>query len=77
MKLPALVLLLTACAGANQVWDLAPGVTLVRGAVNGVLLRAGGEVLTIYGDPRPNPPRADRVLFADQRRDIVWAGSRW
>jgi glyoxylase-like metal-dependent hydrolase (beta-lactamase superfamily II) len=42
--------------------------------VNGVLIQRNGETLAIYGDPRPNPARARRVLFTHYRRDVVWAG---
>lgn len=52
---------------------LAPSVELVRGPVNGVLLRGGGKTLAVYGDPRP-AARAEQVLFTHNRRDVVWAG---
>ncbi|HWQ53520.1 MAG TPA: MBL fold metallo-hydrolase [Bryobacteraceae bacterium] len=71
------VLLAAAAAGAARPpVEIAPGVTVVEGAVNGVLIRAGGKVLAVCGDSRPEPPRADRVLFADHRRDTAWAGER-
>jgi glyoxylase-like metal-dependent hydrolase (beta-lactamase superfamily II) len=52
---------------------LAQGVEVVRGPVNGVLLRRGTKTLAIYGDPRPGA-RAEQVLFTHNRRDVVWAG---
>ena len=55
---------------------LTPGVSVVRGPVNGVLIRRHGETLAIYGDPSPNPVQARLVLFTHHRRDVVWAGRR-
>jgi hypothetical protein len=49
-------------------------VSVVRGPVNGVLIQRNGEALAIYGDPRPEPGKARRVLFTHHRRDVVWAG---
>ena len=53
---------------------LTPSVEVIEGPVNGVLVHRRGRTLAIYGDPRPHPPRAARVLFADHRRDVAWAG---
>lgn len=49
-------------------------VSVVRGPVNGVLIQRGRAVLAIYGDPRPDPANAQKVLFTHCRRDVVWAG---
>lgn len=68
--------LLAVCAGAAQsagVEQLANGLSLVRGPVNGARLEAGGKSLAFYGDPRENPPGADKVLFTHVRRDVAWA----
>jgi len=61
-------------AASVPVEKLAPGVSVVRGPVNGVLFERNGETLAIYGDPRPRPARAKTVLFTHHRRDVVWAG---
>ncbi len=54
--------------------QLAPGVELVNGPVNGVLIEREGKRLAIYGDSRRNPPPVEQVLFTHHRRDAVWAG---
>jgi glyoxylase-like metal-dependent hydrolase (beta-lactamase superfamily II) len=51
-------------------------VSVLHGAVNGVLIQHNGERLAIYGDPRPEPAKVRRVLFTHHRRDVVWAGRR-
>src|SRR6266545_138149 len=38
--------------------QIATGISVVRGPVNGVLIERNGETLAIYGDPRPEPVRA-------------------
>lgn len=55
---------------------LSASVSVVRGPVNGVLIQHHGAVLAIYGDPRPDPGKAQQVLFTHHRRDVVWAGRR-
>jgi glyoxylase-like metal-dependent hydrolase (beta-lactamase superfamily II) len=61
---------------AIHVEAVAPGVSVVHGAVNGVLIRRSGEVLAIYGDPRPKPASVREVLFTHHRRDVAWAGQQ-
>ncbi len=72
------LLLLAACgrpADAPEI-QLTPGVTVLRGAVNGVLIQRSGKQLAVYGDPRPEPAQAEHVLFTHHRRDVGWAGRR-
>ncbi|HXP59156.1 MAG TPA: MBL fold metallo-hydrolase [Dongiaceae bacterium] len=67
---------LAGSAGATDssgVEALAPGLSLIRGPVNGVRLEVAGKSLAIYGDPREKPPGADRVLLTHARRDVAWA----
>ncbi|MHB8864769.1 MAG: MBL fold metallo-hydrolase [Pirellulaceae bacterium] len=54
--------------------EIAKGLLVVHGAVNGVLLQRDGKTLAVYGDPRENPEPVDTVLFTHHRRDVVWAG---
>jgi glyoxylase-like metal-dependent hydrolase (beta-lactamase superfamily II) len=61
-------------AAASPPETLTPSATVIRGPVNGVLIHRGGKTLAVYGDPRPNPPAAERVLFTHSRRDVAWAG---
>lgn len=53
---------------------IVPNVTVVRGAVNGVLIVRDGKTLAVYGDPRPDAGIAEMVLFTHHRRDVAWAG---
>jgi glyoxylase-like metal-dependent hydrolase (beta-lactamase superfamily II) len=58
-----------------DVEQIASGVSLIHGPVNGVLIDRHGETLAVYGDPREVPAAAVRtVLFTHHRRDVVWAG---
>ena len=61
-------------AAAYPSEPLTPHATVIRGAVNGVRIRQNGKTLAVYGDPRPNPPSVEKVLFTHSRRDVVWAG---
>jgi glyoxylase-like metal-dependent hydrolase (beta-lactamase superfamily II) len=62
-------------ATSGAVIPITPSVSLVRGPVNGVLLRRHGRTLAVYGDPRKQAVLADKVLFTHHRRDVVWAGA--
>ena len=53
---------------------LAPGVELVQGPVNGLLITRNGKTLAVYGDPGLRQHAAGMVLFTHHRRDVVWAG---
>lgn len=61
-------------ADAPRVEEIATGLKVVRGAVNGALLERSGKTLAIYGDPRENPQPVDTLLLTHHRRDVVWAG---
>src|SRR5579883_959801 len=65
---------LSIAAMAAPADHVAPGVTFVPGAVNGVLVERKDGTIAIYGDPRPRPARVRSVLFTHHRRDVVWAG---
>lgn len=73
--LAVLVLPIAQAADRISVERIAPAVSVVHGAVNGVLITAGGKTLAIYGDPREHPVRAEKVLFTHHRRDVAWAGA--
>jgi glyoxylase-like metal-dependent hydrolase (beta-lactamase superfamily II) len=60
-------------AETNSVENVAPGLSVIHGPVNGVRLESNGKMLAIYGDPRHDSPPVDRVLLTDSRRDVVWA----
>lgn len=59
---------------ASAPFELSPHVTIVRGAVNGVLIEKDGHRLVVYGDPERCWGSADMVLLTHGRRDVVWAG---
>jgi glyoxylase-like metal-dependent hydrolase (beta-lactamase superfamily II) len=61
-------------AATYPVKSFGSDVSVVLGPVNGVLIRQGGKTLAIYGDPREAPGKAEKVLFTEGRRDVVWAG---
>lgn len=63
-------------ADAPIVESIAENLTVVRGPVNGARLQSNGKTLAIYGDPRENPPTADRVLLTHYRRDVAWAARK-
>lgn len=58
-----------------QLQRISKDLLVIRGAVNTSLLTKDGAVLAIGGDPRPDPPSVERVLFTHHRRDVVWAGA--
>ncbi len=60
-------------ADAIRVENVGTNLSVLRGAVNGARLEVKGKTLAIYGDPRENPPGADRVLLTHVRRDVAWA----
>jgi glyoxylase-like metal-dependent hydrolase (beta-lactamase superfamily II) len=77
LKASLLLALFTLPSRASEqppVEHLGGGLTVVRGAVNGVLIERGGKRLAVYGDPRDRPAAVDTVLFTHHRRDVVWAG---
>jgi glyoxylase-like metal-dependent hydrolase (beta-lactamase superfamily II) len=55
---------------------IAPGIRVIRGDSNGVLIDSGGKTLAVYGDPRERGERAEVVLLTHHRRDVVWAAER-
>jgi glyoxylase-like metal-dependent hydrolase (beta-lactamase superfamily II) len=57
-----------------QLQRVSENLLVIRGTVNTGLLTREGAVLAIGGDPRPEPPSAERVLLTHHRRDAVWAG---
>ncbi len=73
IRCTVVAVLLLPAAERYPVERLAPSVDVVRGPVNGLLLRRGEKTIAIYGDPRPGA-RAEQVLFTHNRRDVVWAG---
>ena len=59
---------------ANAAERIAPGVTVVGGPVNGVLLGSAPKIIAIYGDAGMGGGRYEKVLFTHYRRDVVWSG---
>jgi len=74
--LTAGLLLKPSAAQPYRIEKVTAGTAVIHGPVNGVLIQRNGDMLAIYGDPRPKPAKASRVLFTHHRRDVVWAGRR-
>ena len=53
---------------------LSPHLTVSEGSVSGAFLERDGKRLVVYGDPRPDAPAAELVLFTHHRRDLVEVG---
>ena len=69
-----MVLLSVLFTGCSHSVRLSPGLSLVPGAVNGVVVNKEGKKLVIYGDPCNRIKRSDMILFTHFRRDVIWAG---
>ncbi|NLH74965.1 MAG: MBL fold metallo-hydrolase [Verrucomicrobia bacterium] len=74
MKTAAAVLSLVFVLGLSAyAEDIASGVSLHPGPVNGVLVERQGKALAIYGLPTNSARTVDMVLLTHARRDVVWA----
>ncbi len=73
--LPFLLATPFACAAQPVTTEkITTSVSVVHGAVNGVLITRNGKMLAIYGDPREKSAASEKVLFTHHRRDVAWAG---
>ncbi|MHC4434796.1 MAG: MBL fold metallo-hydrolase, partial [Planctomycetota bacterium] len=70
------ILALAGMPSAGEIQELTPHVSLCRDSVNGVFIESQDHILVIYGDPAGMLERAEKVLFTDSRRDLVWAGRK-
>ena len=70
------ILALAGISSAGEIQELTPHVSLCRDAANGVFIESQGQILVIYGDPAGMLENAEKLLFTDSRRDLVWAGRR-
>ena len=68
--LAAVVLLLLVSCGQDP-GRVAPGVTFLPGAVNGVLVEQDGRRILIYGDPSGELGPVDDLLLTHHRRDAL------
>ena len=64
--------LIHGCSGPTS--KISPNLSLIRGDINGAVIKAGRNRLVVYGDPTDHLSSADMVLFTHARRDVVWAG---
>jgi len=67
---------LTGESHANERVQLSDHVSLIGGAVNGVVVEKDNARLLVYGDPAGTIEKAEMVLFTHSRRDVVWAGRK-
>jgi len=65
-------LLIQACSSPTS--EISPNLTLIRGDINGAIIKSGRNHLVVYGDPANDLSGADMVLFTHARRDVIWAG---
>ncbi len=49
-----------------------PNVAIEPGAVNSVLISAGGKTIAVYGIPVDKHQHCEHVLLTHHRRDVVW-----
>jgi glyoxylase-like metal-dependent hydrolase (beta-lactamase superfamily II) len=54
--------------------EISPNLTLIRGDINGAIIKSGRKRLVVYGDPAHAVSGAEIVLFTHARRDVIWAG---
>ncbi len=67
-------ILMHGCSGPTS--EISPHLSLIRGDINGAIIKSGRQRLVVYGDPAQVLPGAEMVLFTHARRDAVWAGKR-
>ena len=65
-------ILIHACSGPTT--EISPNLELIRGDINGAIIKSGRNRLVVYGDPSDVLSQADMVLFTHARRDVIWAG---
>jgi len=68
----SIYILIYGCSGPT--YDISPNFELIRGDINGAIIKSGRNRLVVYGDPSNVLSQADMVLFTHARRDVVWAG---
>ena len=68
----AIYILINGCSSPTS--EISPNLTLIRGDINGAIIKSGRNHLVVYGDPAHVLPRAEMVLFTHARRDVIWAG---
>ena len=65
-------ILIHGCSGPTS--EISPNLTLIRGDINGAIIKSGKNRLVVYGDPAHVLSGAEMVLFTHARRDVIWAG---
>jgi len=65
-------ILIHSCSGPTS--EVSPNLELIRGDINGAVIKSGKNRLVVYGDPSDALSQADMVLFTHARRDVIWAG---
>jgi glyoxylase-like metal-dependent hydrolase (beta-lactamase superfamily II) len=64
--------LMQGCSG--PAFEISPNLSLIKGDINGAIIKSGRNALVVYGDPAHVLSTAEMVLFTHARRDVVWAG---
>ncbi len=68
----SIYILIHGCSGPTT--KISPNLELIRGDINGAVIKSGKNRLVVYGDPSDVLSQADMVLFTHARRDVIWAG---
>ncbi|MCK5345164.1 MAG: hypothetical protein KAR20_17265, partial [Candidatus Heimdallarchaeota archaeon] len=68
----SIYILIHGCSG--PITKISPNLELIRGDINGAVIKSGKNRLVVYGDPSDALSQADMVLFTHARRDVIWAG---
>ena len=68
----AIYILINGCSSPSS--EISPNLTLIRGDINGAIIKSGRNRIVIYGDPAHVLSGADMILFTHSRRDVIWAG---
>jgi glyoxylase-like metal-dependent hydrolase (beta-lactamase superfamily II) len=68
----SIYILIHGCSSPTS--EISPNLALIRGDINGAIIKSGGNRLVVYGDPAHVLSGAEMVLFTHARRDVIWAG---
>jgi glyoxylase-like metal-dependent hydrolase (beta-lactamase superfamily II) len=68
----SIYILIHSCSGPTT--KILPNLTLIRGDINGAIIKSDRNRLVVYGDPSQVLSGGEMVLFTHARRDVVWAG---
>ncbi|KPL25789.1 MAG: hypothetical protein AMS23_04470 [Bacteroides sp. SM1_62] len=68
----SIYILIHGCSSPTS--EISPNLALIRGDINGAIIKSGRNRLVVYGDPAHVLSGAEMVLCTHARRDVIWAG---